>query len=333
MAVLMHKLKTSLSTRLLPALFPLMLAAAAPAQAAYPEKPVRIIVPYAAGGSSDVLARGISDQLAKELGQPVVVENRAGAGSMIGTAYVAGEAADGYALLLADVPFTIVPALYGDRVKYDARKDFAPISLLGVSPMYLFVNPNFDAKTVPALVAAAKEKPASISIGSGGNGSLTHLMAELFMQNTATKLVHIPYKGASASVNDLAGGQIETSFTTMPTAAALFQGGKITPIAVSSPERMKETPNVPTFKELNVPNMTVQSWWGLMAPAGTPADVQARLEAAMKTVMQAGPVQQRLVSVGVSAPADTSAAALKRLLAEDFTRWQDVVKRADIKFE
>ncbi|VFR61145.1 Tricarboxylate transport protein TctC [plant metagenome] len=328
----MHKPNTQFFTRLLSAVFPLMLAIA-PAHAAYPEKPVRIVVPYAAGGSSDVLARGISEQLAKELGQAVVVENRAGAGSMIGTAYVANEAADGYTLLLADVPFTIVPALYSGRVKYDARKDVAPISLIGVSPMYLFVNPKFEAGTVAELVAAAKAKPSVISVGSGGNGSLTHLMAELFMLNTGTKLVHIPYKGASASVNDLAGGQIEYSFTTMPTAAALFQAGKITPIAVSSPERMKETPSVPTFKELNVPNMTVQNWWGLLAPAGVPADVRARLEAAMKNVMQAVPVRQRLESVGVSASADTSGSALQRLVSEDLARWQEVIQRANITFE
>jgi tripartite-type tricarboxylate transporter receptor subunit TctC len=324
----MKKLKT-----LLCALFPVMVAAATPAQAAYPEKPVRIIVPYAAGGSSDVLARGIGDQLAKELGQPVVVENRAGAGSMLGTAYVANEAADGYTLLLADVPFTIVPALYADRVKYDARKDFTPVAMLGVSPLYLFVNPGFEAQSVPALIAAAKNASNEISIGSGGNGSLTHLMAELFMQNTGTQLVHIPYKGASASANDLAGGQIQASFTTMPTAAALYQASKIKPIAVSSPERMKDTPDVPTFAELKVPNMTVQSWWGLMAPAGTPTDALARLEGAMKNVMQSEAVQQRLVTLGVTAPADTSAKALSGLLAEDFARWEDVIKRGNIKFE
>ncbi|WYX30748.1 tripartite tricarboxylate transporter substrate binding protein [Achromobacter denitrificans] len=329
----MNTSKFSRIARLLPALAVAALFAGAPARAEYPDKPVRVIVPYATGGSSDVIARGISDQLSAALGQPVVVENRAGAGSMIGTAYVAGEGADGYTLLLADVPFTIVPALYGDRVKYDARKDFAPISLLGLSPMYLFVNPRFEGKTVPALIAAAKDKPASISIGSGGNGSLTHLMAELFMLNTDVRLVHIPYKGASASVNDLAGGQIQVSFTTMPTAAALYQGGKIAPIAVSSPTREAATPDVPTFEELGLPRLTVQSWWGLMAPAGTPKPVLDKLEGAMKTVMQSAPVKQRLGSVGVAAPPDASAEALTRLLNTDFDRWQDVVKRAGIKFE
>ncbi|HTK02021.1 MAG TPA: tripartite tricarboxylate transporter substrate binding protein [Bordetella sp.] len=308
-------------------------AAVAPAFAAYPEQPIKIVVPYTAGGSSDVIARAISDELTAELGQSVIVENRAGAGSMIGTAYVANEKPDGYTLLLADVPFTIVPALYGDRIKYKAQTDFAPVALLGLSPMYLFVNPSFPAKTVKDLVEAARAKPGTISIGSGGNGSLTHLMAELLMLNANIKLVHIPYKGASASVNDLAGGQIDTSFTTMPTATALFQGGKIRPIAVSASERQKEAPDVPTFDEAGVPNMGVQSWWGLVAPARTPAPVLERLNAAMAKVMQSPKVQSRLNSVGVNLPPDTSSAALKSLLTADFARWQDVVKRANITFE
>lgn len=309
------------------------LIAAGPASAAYPDKPIKLVVPYAAGGSSDVVARAISDQLSAALGASVVVENRSGAGSMIGTAYVANEVPDGYTLLLADVPFTIVPALYKDRVKYDARRDFAPLTLLGLSPMYLFVNPAFEAQDVSALVKAAMAKPASISIGSGGNGSLTHLMAELFMQTTKTRLVHIPYKGASASVNDLAGGQIQTSFTTMPTAVALYQGGKIKPLAVSSPARHPDTPDVPTFQELGYPGLTVQSWWGLVAPAGTPKAVQDKISAAMTKVMQSEPVKQRLSSVGMSLPPDTSAAALQTLLDQDFARWADVVQRGNITFE
>ncbi|MGE8705357.1 MAG: Bug family tripartite tricarboxylate transporter substrate binding protein [Achromobacter sp.] len=312
---------------------PTALAGAQTASAAYPDKPVKIVVPYSAGGSSDVVARAISDQLSAQLGQSVVVENRAGAGSMLGTAYVATEAPDGYTLLLADVPFTIVPALYKDRVKYDAKKDFAPITLLGLSPMYLFVNPGFEAQDVPALVKTAAGKPDTVSIGSGGNGSLTHLMAELFMQNTKTKLAHIPYKGASASVNDLAGRQIDTSFTTMASAVALFQSGKIKPIAVSSPARQADTPDVPTFQELGYPGLTVQSWWGLVAPAGTPEPVRQKLSEAMAKVMQSEPVKQRLASVGMNLPPDTSATALNALLAQDFARWADLVQRANITFE
>ena len=177
-----------------------------PAHAAYPEQPIKIIAPYAAGGSSDVLARALGEELGRELGQPIVVENRPGAGSMIGTQFVAGEPANGYTLLIVDVPFTIVPALYKARARYNVEKDFAPIVLLGLAPTYLFMNPFFPGTNVAALVQMARAKPATLSIGSGGNGSLTHLMAELFMINTGTQLVHIPYKGASAAVLDLAAG-------------------------------------------------------------------------------------------------------------------------------
>jgi tripartite-type tricarboxylate transporter receptor subunit TctC len=302
------------------------------AHAEYPDQVIKIVVPYTAGGSSDVIARAISDKLSIELKQSVIVENRAGAGSMIGTAYVAGEKPDGYTLLLADVPFTIVPALY-NNIKYNAQTDFASISLLGLSPMYLFVNPAVPAQTVGQLVDMAKAKPGEISIGSGGNGSLTHLMAELLMLNTGTKLVHIPYKGASASINDLAGGQIQASFTTMPTATAVYQGGKIRPLAVSSPQRQPDTPNVPTFQESGIPNMNVQSWWGLVAPAKTPAPVLQRLNDAMQKIMKMPEVKARLNAVGVNVPDDTSSAALQTLLTADFARWKDVVARANVKLE
>jgi tripartite-type tricarboxylate transporter receptor subunit TctC len=303
------------------------------AQAAYPEQPIRIVVPYSAGGSSDVIARAISDELGKELGQPVIVDNRAGAGSMIGTAYVANEAPDGYTLLIADVPFTIVPALYRERAKYRAEKDFAPISLLGLAPAYLFVTPSSPIKTAGDLVKAAKAQPGSISIGSGGNGSLTHLMAELFMINTKSQLVHVPYKGASASVTDLAAGQIQTSFTTMASANALYQAGRLRPIAVSSPQRQKDTPDVPTFQESGIPNMTAESWWGLVAPAGVSKPVRDRLSQAMAKVMQSTRVKARMSAVGVNVPADTGAPALQKLIKADLARWQDVVQRANIKLE
>ncbi|WP_141218092.1 tripartite tricarboxylate transporter substrate binding protein [Bordetella genomosp. 2] len=310
-----------------------LVAVPALAAGAYPDKPVKIVVPYSAGGSSDLIARAIGEQLGAELGQPVVVENRAGAGSMIGTAYVSAEAPDGYTLLLADVPFTIVPALYGDRVKYDARRAFAPIALVGLSPMYLFAGPGYGGKGVAELVADARARPGVVSIGSGGNGSLTHLLAELFMLNTQTRLVHVPYKSAAASVSDLAGGQIDISFSSMPSAAALFQAGKVRPLAVSSPQRQPATPDVPTFQESGLPNLTVQSWWGLMAPAGTPQAVLDRLGAAMGKVMQAPAIAQRYAGIGANVPGQTDAQALQSLLSADFDRWQDVVGRAGIKLE
>ena len=303
------------------------------AWAAWPEQPVHIVVPYSPGGSSDVIARAIGDELGKVLGQPVIVDNRAGAGSMIGTQFVAQDAGNGYTLLLADVPFTIVPALYREKARYDAEKGFAPIALLGTAPTYLFVNEKSPIRSVADLVRRARAEPGVLSIGSGGNGSLTHLMAALFMINSDAKLTHVPYKGASASVTDLAAGQIDTSFTTMASTSALFQAGKLRPLAVSSDHRQKDTPAVPTFTEAGVPRMAVESWWGLMAPAGTPREVQATLSRAMARVMDTTAVKARMAAVGVAAPADGSPAALQKIVKADLVRWQDVVRKADIKLD
>ena len=303
------------------------------ASAAYPEQPIRIVAPYAAGGSSDVIARALGDALGQELGQPVVVENRPGAGSMIGTQYVAGEPPNGYTLLIVDVPFTIVPALYKARARYNVEKDFAPLVLLGLAPTYLFVHPTFPATNVAALVKLAKAGPNTVSIGSGGNGSLTHLMAELFMINTGAQLVHVPYKGASAAVLDLAAGQLQASFTTMPTASALYQAGKLKPIAVGSPRRTRELPEVPTLQESGVANMNVESWWGLTAVSGTSPAILARLREAMAKVIKLPGVRTRMEGTGVSIPEDTSAGVLQQLIRTDVARWQEVVQGANIKVD
>ena len=303
------------------------------AAAQYPEQPIRIVVPYSAGGSSDVLARAVSDELGKLLGQAIVIENRPGAGSLLGTQYVAGESPNGYTLLLVDVPFAIVPALYKERAKYNVEKDFTPIALMGVAPTYLFVHESFAARTAADLVKTAKDKPGTISIGSGGNGALTHMMAELFMMNTGARLVHVPYKGASAAVNDLAAGQIQTSFTTMASANALYRAGRLRALAVTSPQREKATPDVPTFKESGIANMTVESWWGLVAPGGISPAVQTRLSDAMQKVMKLPTVRARMEAAGVEIPADTSGNALRKYVGEDLVRWREVVQRAQIKVE
>lgn len=312
------------------ALAAVTLGLALTAQAAWPDKPVRIVVPYAPGGSSDVIARALSEELARELGQPVIVDNRAGAGSLLGTQHVAGETPNGYTLLLADVPFTIVPALYRERAKYSPDRSFAPVALLGVAPMYLFVNQASPLRTAQDVVQQAKSTPGKVSIASGGNGSLTHLMAELFMIQTGTQLVHVPYKGAGPAVTDLAAGQVQASFTTMPTATSLFQAGRIRPIAVSSPQRARETPDVPTFREMGWPDLSVQSWWGLLAPAGTPPEVVSRVADAAQKALRDAKVRARLQTVGLAVPEDTGAPALQKLIAVDAARWQDVIQRARI---
>jgi tripartite-type tricarboxylate transporter receptor subunit TctC len=299
----------------------------------YPTQPVKIVVPYSPGGSSDVLARAIGDELGKLLGQPVIVDNRPGAGSMLGTQFVAGEKADGHTLLIVDVPFAIVPALYRERVKYNVEQDFTPIALLGVSPTYLFVNATSPLKTVADVVQAAKAKPGSVSMGSGGNGSLTHMMAELFMASTSTQLLHIPYKGAGAAITDLAANQIQASFTTMASASGLYRAGKLRAIGVTSPERHKSTPDVPTFKESGIANMTTQSWWGLVAPKGISPEVKKSLTEAMQKVLKVPAVRARYETAGVDVPADTGAPALQKYVQQDVVRWRDIVQRANIHLE
>jgi len=249
---------------------------------------------------------------------------------MIGTAYVAESAPDGYTMLLADVPFTIVPSLYAGRIKYDAKKDFAPVTLLGTSPMYLFIHPDFKGKNPEELAKLAKQSPGTITIGSGGNGSFTHMMAELFMRETKTKLVHVPYKGAAAAMQDLAGGQINVSFSTMPSAAAFFQAGKVVPIATSSPIRHRDTPNVPTLKESGFEGMTIQSWWGLMVPAQTPLDIRNKLNKALSKVLKEPVIKERMSRLGVDVTEQTDSQTLQRFLDEDFMRWNRLVREANI---
>src|SRR5438093_4502262 len=245
-----------------------LLPASAQAQVDYPSKPIRLVVPYAPGGSSDVLARALGPRLGEFLGQPIVVDNKPGAGSMLGTDVVAKSAPDGYTLLLADMPHTIVPAVYGARVPYDPVKGFDPVSLIGVSPLMLFVHPSFPAKTLGEFIAHARANPGKVTIGSGGNGTATHLMAELLQENAAIKLIHVPYKGAGPAVADTVAGQIQATFTTPATASGHLKAGRLRALAVTAVKRMPEYPEVPSLAESGVKNMAIQHWWGILAPAG-----------------------------------------------------------------
>ncbi len=306
------------------------LAMMKPAMAEFPDKPIKIVVPYSTGGSSDSIGRLVADQLSKELGQPVIIENKPGAGSMIGTGYAAEEVPDGYTLLLVDVPFTIVPTLYKDRIRYNARETFAPIALVGESPMYLFVNANVKAKTPKELAELAKAAPGTITIGSGGNGSFSHLLAELFMRESGTQLLHVPYKSSGASVTDLAGGQIDAGFGSLASAAALYHAGKVVPIGVSSAERHADTPDVPTFKESGFGSMTIPSWWGLVVPAKTPEDVRAKLSEAVLNGLKNPLLQKRLSSLGVDVPNKADPTTMAQVIDKDLNRWEDVISSANI---
>jgi tripartite-type tricarboxylate transporter receptor subunit TctC len=295
----------------------------------YPSKPVRLIVPYAPGGSSDVIARIVGQKLGDAMGQTFVVENRTGAGSMIGTDLAAKAPADGYTLVLSDMPHTINPSVYA-KVPYDPVRDFSPISLLGVSPLFLFVHPGVQAQKLEEFVALAKREPGKLAIGSGGNGASTHLMAELLQANAGIKLVHVPYKGAGPALADVVAGQIPATFTSMATAAPHVKAGRLRTLAVTSGRRLPSLPDVPTFEEGGVRGMVVEHWWGVMAPAGVPRPVVERLRNEIVKALAAADIRERFAGLAVE-PRSSTPEQFRALLETDVARWAKIVKEAGIQ--
>jgi tripartite-type tricarboxylate transporter receptor subunit TctC len=297
----------------------------------YPVKFVRFIVPYAPGGSSDVLARTIGQKLGASLGQTFVVDNRPGAGSMIGTDIAAKATPDGYTIILSDMPHTINPSIYA-KVPYDPIKDFTPITTIGVSPMFLFVNPAFKAQNIREFIALAKAQPGKISIASGGTGATTHLMAELLQTHAGIKLTHVPYKGAGPALTDVVAGQIPATFTSMATAAPFAQSGRLRILGVTSAKRLAAFPDVPTFEESGVSGMIVEHWWGVMAPAGVPRPVIEKLHGAIVNAVNSPDVRERFSVLAVE-PRTNTPQQFRALLESDVKRWAKVVKDAGIKVE
>jgi tripartite-type tricarboxylate transporter receptor subunit TctC len=300
--------------------------AATPALAqSYPDRPITMIVPYAAGGSSDVLARLLAERLSPALGQPIVIDNRAGAGSRVGIELAARAPADGYTLLLADMPHTIIPAIQ-KGVRYDPVRDFTPIRLIGTASMVLFVNR--PAQSPADLVALAKAEPGKVTIASGGIGSTTHLTAELFQAKTGAQLLHVPYRGAGPAINDLVAGHVKSGFTTLATASAPLDGGSIRALAIASRERLSSRPTIPTFKESGV-DLVVEHWWGVLAPAGVPPAVASRLTNELAAILAQPDFAERLTPLGVT-PSRSTSEQFRALLESHTARWADIVKSAGI---
>lgn len=295
----------------------------------YPDKPVRMIVPYAPGGSSDILARLLGQRLGESMGQTFVVDNRAGAGSMIGTALTARAPADGYTIILSDMPHTINPAVYS-KVPYDPVNDFTPVTLVARAPTWLFLNPAVPAKTVSEFVALAKKQPGRLAIGSAGNGSGTHLVAELLQRGAGIRLTHVPFKGAGPSIAAVVAGEIQASFTSMPAALPFVQTGRLRPVGVSSPQRNPAQPDVPTFQESGIPDLTLFHWFGVLAPAGLPKPVLARLGTEITAAVHHPATGERYKTMLIE-PASTSSAEFRALIVSDLQRWGRVVKEAGIK--
>ncbi len=306
------------------AMFPVIVAAQD-----YPYKPIRLIVPYAAGGSSDILARLYGQRVGETLGQTIVVDNRPGAGGMIGTDILSKCVADGYSLILQDMPHTINPAVYG-KVPYDPVKDFAPITLVARAPQWLFVYPGVAAKTVAELIVIAKAQPGNLKVGSAGNGSGTHLMAELFKRGAGINLNHVPYKGAGPAVTATVAGEMNMVFTSMPAAVSFVQSGRLRPIGVTTAKRHPSHPEVPTFEESGVANMVLTHWFGVLAPAGLPKAVQDKLYREFTAAVNQPMMVERYKTLVIEA-ATLTPAEFRALIVSDLARWTKVVQEANIK--
>ncbi|MBC7469776.1 MAG: tripartite tricarboxylate transporter substrate binding protein [Ramlibacter sp.] len=306
-----------------------LVATASNAQDDYPNKSVRIIVPFAAGGSTDVVARILADKLGAEFKQPFVVENRAGAGGNIGADAVAKSAADGYTLLMGTTGVLAINSYLYKSMSYDATKDFAPVSYTSLITNILVVPQSFPAKTMAELIALAKSKPGSLSFASSGAGSSTHLSGELFKAMAGVDILHVPYRGSAQALTDVVAGQVTMLFDNAPSSIGFVQGGKLRALAVTSSKRLPNLPDVPTVDEAGVKGYESLSWSGIVAPAATPRPVIARLNAAIDRILKTDEVKQRLSGLGVD-PVGGPPEAFARHIRVESDKWGKLVKSANI---
>jgi tripartite-type tricarboxylate transporter receptor subunit TctC len=298
----------------------------------YPSHPVKIVVPYPAGGSNDIIARILAQKLTERNGQPFLVENRGGASGNIGAEAVASSDPDGYTLLLtAPPPLTTNTALY-KNLKFDPSRAFAPVSLVASVPIVLVVHPSVAARTVKELVALAKAKPGTLDFGSSGNGSTNHLAGELLKSMTGIDIVHVPYKGAAPAMNDLIGGHIPMMFDNMPAVLPQVQSHVINAIAVAGANRASAMPDVPTVAESGVSGFEASSWFGLVAPAKTPAPVLAKLEGEVEAVLKMPEVQKRLTELGAE-PGTISGDAFGKYLADETVKWAKIIRASGVTMD
>jgi tripartite-type tricarboxylate transporter receptor subunit TctC len=297
----------------------------------YPDKPIRVIVPYPPGGFNDTLARTLGQKLADKWKQPVIVDNRPGGGTTIGTNLAAKSAPDGYTMLIVSFAFAVNPALYAS-LPYDTAKDFSPIVLAASTPNLLVVNPGLPVNSVRELIALARSKPGQLNYASAGNGSSNHLSMELFKSLAGVDIVHIPYKGSAPAVTDLIGGQVDVMFDNVPNVLAQVRAGKLRGIAVTSRERSPFVRELPTMAESGVPGFDVSVWFGVVAPAGTPQPVVAKLNAEINGILKLPEIRQAFNSQGVEPAGGTPAEFFSHLAAQT-TKWTKVVKDSGAKAE
>jgi tripartite-type tricarboxylate transporter receptor subunit TctC len=300
------------------------------AQTAFPSRPVHVLVPYPAGGGVDVLTRTLGDVVSKQWGQSVVVENRPGAGGVIASQAVATAPPDGYTLIMVASGHATNPLLYA-KVPYDTFKDFTPVSLLASSPNILLVRADSPFKTLAELISAAKAKPGGLSFAHAGNGTSTHLAGELLKNLAKIDLAAIPYKGGAPAINDLLGGQIPMSFNNGPESVGQLQAGTLRALAVTTASRVPLLPDVPSMSE-TVPGYDTGVWWGLLGPAGMPADVLARLSQDFVAALNTDAVKERLVKLGAQ-PIGSTPQQFDAKIRDDYEKWAPIIKAAGMKAE
>jgi tripartite-type tricarboxylate transporter receptor subunit TctC len=302
-----------------------------PAATAWPARPLRLVVPFPPGGSTDILGREIAHKLQDALGQPVVVENKPGAGGSIGSAEAARAAGDGYTLLMGHIgTLAVNPSLY-PKLPYDPRTSFAPVALMARVPNVLVVNPQVPARDVAELVALAKARPGALRYASGGNGSAAHLAMEYFKLSAGLDIVHVPYRGTAPAVTDVMGGQVEMTMTGVPAVLQHVKAGKLRAIGVSSRTQVSSLPDVPPIAA-TLPGFEAIQWYGIVAPAGTPPDVVTRLNAEINRALATPELRARLEAEGAEGAPDTPT-AFGHLIASEIARWKPVVERGNMRPE
>lgn len=310
----------------------LALCASAAFAQAWPAKPVKLVVGFAAGGPTDVVARAFAEHAARALGQPFIVDNRPGANTVVAAEAVASAPADGYTLLFGATNHTMIPALYSARVKFDAVRSFAPVCTVASSPTVLVVGPSMKVTSVAGFIRALQAEPGKRTFGSPGPGSSGHFAGERFARLTKTSLNHIPYKGAAPAITDLVGGQIDSSFATLGSVLPQVQAGKLTALAVAAAQRSALLPDTPTFEEAGVRDYRDDAWYGLLAPADTPAAVLATLEKAARDFAQAPAAVEKLRTLGLAAQS-TCGAAFRAQVQREAQFNTQLAKDIDLKLE
>ena len=298
---------------------------------AFPSKPITLVVPFPPGGSSDALARALTTNLSQSLGQPVIVESKPGAGSTVGADYVAKAKPDGYTLLMGAVHHTIATSVY-KKLPYDFDKSFAPITTVALVPNVLVVNAKSSATDVKSLVALAKSQPGKLSYGSNGNGTLQHLIGTQFSGQTAVELLHVPYKGSAPLTTDLLGGQVDMSFDTLTPLVQHIKGGKLRALAVTTAKRSSTLPDVPTLAESGLAGFDQGTWFGVLAPAGTPKEIVVKLNAEMVKIIKSADFKKRMEEIGAE-PIGDSPEQMAAQIRGDTAKYAKLVKDAKVEIE